>query len=55
MQLRILRLLLMGQLIQWHKNMLNSFAHYLGLSLYPMLWLGFVKGVAIGYLIGEYL
>ncbi len=45
----------MNRLIKWHKDKLNDFAYRWDLSAYQVLWITFIKGLFIGYIIGEYL
>jgi hypothetical protein len=45
----------MKRLIEWHKELLNDAADKFGLSAYQITWIAFVKGLLIGYLVGEYL
>ena len=42
----------MTKFITWHKNTIASIQARLGLSNYALLWIGFVKGLIIGYIIG---
>ena len=44
----------MKRLVQWHSNLSERIQARLGLSNYQHLWLAFLKGAAIGYIIGIY-
>jgi hypothetical protein len=45
----------MKRLVQWHKDLMNDLADRFGLSAYQVVWIGFLKGTVIGYLVGVYL
>ncbi len=42
----------MKRLIEWHKDLLDDLANRLGLSVYQLVWIAFLKGAVIGYLAG---
>jgi hypothetical protein len=42
----------MKRLIEWHKDLLNGLADRLGLSVYQIVWIAFLKGTVLGYLAG---
>lgn len=46
---------IMKKLIQWHKDMLNNMVYRFDLSFYQMVWVAWIKGLVIGYLIALYL
>jgi|LULY01.1.fsa_nt_gb hypothetical protein len=45
----------MKRLIKWHKDVTKDVADHFGLSMYQVVWISFVKGVVIGYLVATYL
>ena len=45
----------MKRLVKWHRDFLNNIADMLGLSAYQIVWIAFIKGLVLGYLIGVYL
>ena len=45
----------MKRLIKWHKDVTKDVADHFGLSMYQVVWISFVKGVVIGYLVAAYL
>ena len=42
----------MKRLIEWHKGLLDDLVNRLGLSVYQLVWIAFLKGAVIGYLAG---
>jgi len=42
----------MKRLVQWHKGLMNDIADRFGLSAYQIVWIGFLKGVVLGYAAG---
>jgi hypothetical protein len=45
----------MKKLVQAHKRMMNSLANRFDLSAYQCIWLAFIKGLLIGWIVGTYL
>jgi|LWDU01.1.fsa_nt_gi ElaB/YqjD/DUF883 family membrane-anchored ribosome-binding protein len=43
------------KVIQWHKDRIECTAAYFKLSQYQLLWIAAIKGIIIGYIMGEYL
>jgi hypothetical protein len=45
----------MSAFLKWHKNFVKQCQASLGVSDYGIMWLAWVKGLIIGWLIGIYL
>ena len=41
--------------VEFHKKRIKSIQSWLGLSDYALLWLTFIKGLVIGFLLSVYL
>ena len=44
-----------NQLLNWHINLITKVQKVTGLSNYQIIWLSFIEGLIIGFLIGYYL
>jgi hypothetical protein len=42
----------MKSLVEWHKEKMNDMANRFELSAYQVTWIAFVKGAALGCVIG---
>jgi branched-subunit amino acid ABC-type transport system permease component len=42
----------MKRLIEWHKDLLDDLANRLGLSVYQLVWIAFLKGAVVGAVAG---
>jgi hypothetical protein len=45
----------MASFVEWHKTRIKAIQSRLGVSDYALLWLSFIKGLVIGYLLAVYL
>ncbi len=43
----------MRKLIDIHKSLLNDIAHCCDISVYQFLWISWLSGLAIGYILGN--
>ena len=44
-----------NKLLNWHINLITKVQKITGLSNYQIIWLSFIEGMIIGFLIGYYL
>ena len=43
------------QLLNWHINLITKVQKITGLSNYQIIWVSFIEGLIIGFLIGYYI